>query len=779
MKKQEQRKQNLQVKKLDEKPIRRKPEIQKQGLNIFDIKIPYLAILILFVATTFIFFGGQLFGDSFFWEDFAEQYFPWQSFAAREFASGILPFWNPFTFSGMPFLADLQTGFFYPLNRLTVLFLDSNGNLSVWGLQFIVILHYIIAQIAMYHLARYWKTSQIGSVIAAVSYGFSFPIVLHGIHPMMVYHFAWFPLIVMFFLQGIKDGNTRSALFAGLILGFTMLAGHPQTTLYIIFFLFALALWYLISNIKQKVEPIKHIQLISAGLIAVIIGAGIFAIQLLPSQELAGLAQRNDYTYEQASEGSLMYGQIFSSVVPKLYGYMDGSGNPELPFFGGPYYFYWDTGYYFGIAALILAIFGFITRIKERKTVFLLAISGFSLLYALGDNFFIWSIFYNLPLFGTFRFPARIIFILVFAFSIVAGFGFDSIFKNIGKISKLIIATSFPLLISLLATAGILGSLTGVPDESSSFVQSNGVTALVFTILAFIPLFLLIRGNTKVLALGSIIIILAFIDLNIAGSSFNSSTKNPADQYKLHPELKKMLTPNQPNEIFRTAMRLYNPSYMAMSRNQGLVDEIMLIEGYNPLILQRVRPLVATTDAMHSLYNVKYEIAINENNQPYFRERESYMPRAWVVHDAIVTDTSKIAELMKNPEIDYSKTVILEEEYNMNLINNDDLSSSAECIQYSNNSMKFKVDAKADGFLVVSEIWYPAWKAYINGTEAKIFAANYCFRAVPIKKGNHIVEMKYESSSFSTGSIITIISLIVAIAGISIISFSKKRKTAE
>jgi len=522
-----------------EKPTRRKIEVQKSALDINSIKIPYFAILLLFIATTLIFFGGQLFGNTYFWEDFAEQYFPWQTFAAREFAKGSLPFWNPFTFSGMPFLADLQTGFFYPFNRLTMIFLDSNGGLSVWGLQFIVILHYFIAQFSVYHLARYWKTSQIGATIAAVSYGFSFPIVLHGIHPMMVYHFAWFPLIVMFFLKGIKEGSIRSALYAGLILGMTMLAGHPQTTLYIVFFLFVMTLWYMFSYIKKSFDFKQHYKLIAAALITIIIGAGIFSIQLLPSQELASLTQRNNYTYEEASEGSLLYSQIFSSVVPKVYGYTGASGQTDVPFYGGEYYFYWDTGYYFGIAALILATFGFITRVKERKIAFLLVMSVFSFLYALGDNFFIWSIFYNLPLFGTFRFPARILFILVFAFSLVAGFGFDSIFQNIGKIKKLIIASSFPFLISLMAAAGIIGSLLSAPEESLSFIKSYGVAALVFTILIFIPLFMLIKGNKKALILGSAIVVLTFIDLNISGSSFNASKNNPKEQYQLFPNLKK------------------------------------------------------------------------------------------------------------------------------------------------------------------------------------------------------------------------------------------------
>src|SRR5688500_12946972 len=67
-----------------------------------------------FAAVALIFFFAHLTGSAFFWEDFTEQFFPFQSFAARSFADGTIPFWNPYTFAGMPFFADLQNGMYYP-----------------------------------------------------------------------------------------------------------------------------------------------------------------------------------------------------------------------------------------------------------------------------------------------------------------------------------------------------------------------------------------------------------------------------------------------------------------------------------------------------------------------------------------------------------------------------------------------------------------------------------------------------------------------------------------
>jgi hypothetical protein len=50
--------------------------------------------------------------------DLASQYYPLQLFAARELAAGRLPGWDPYINAGQPGLADIQSGFFYPLNLL-------------------------------------------------------------------------------------------------------------------------------------------------------------------------------------------------------------------------------------------------------------------------------------------------------------------------------------------------------------------------------------------------------------------------------------------------------------------------------------------------------------------------------------------------------------------------------------------------------------------------------------------------------------------------------------
>ena len=55
------------------------------------------------------------------------------------------------------------------------------------------------------------------------------------------------------------------------------------------------------------------------------------------------------------------------------------------------------------------------------------------------------------------------------------------------------------------------------------------------------------------------------------------------------------------------------------------------------------------------------------------------------------------------------------------------------------------------GWLFLSEAYYPGWKARIDGKEARIFSADYAFRAVFIPAGTHKLRLDYEPVSFRIG----------------------------
>ncbi|MBU0567008.1 YfhO family protein, partial [bacterium] len=72
--------------------------------------------------------------------------------------------------------------------------------------------------------------------------------------------------------------------------------------------------------------------------------------------------------------------------------------------------------------------------------------------------------------------------------------------------------------------------------------------------------------------------------------------------------------------------------------------------------------------------------------------------------------------------------------------------------------------APFDGFLFLSDTYYPGWKAYVDGIETRIFRANYTFRAIQIKEGKRRVEFIYRPKSFTIGLIGTGLTILLLLA---------------
>ena len=763
----------VQKKQGEKAKVRQQPKIT----IISPANLPVWVTILIFVATTVIFFWDIIVQNAFFWEDFIEYVYPAQTYAAVEFAKGIIPFWNPFSFMGMPFLADLQVGFFYPLNRLLTLFV-SNNSLPVFAIELVIILHFIIAQINGYFLSRYFKISIIGSIIAAISYSFSMLLVCHVIHPMIVYHLAWLPLILMFFIQAIEQKKMSSAILSGLILGFVMLSGHPQMTLYIGLLLIIVFLWIIISElIDKKIKGFDYTRVILSGILPFLIAIGIFSIQYLPSRVLAAESQRSEITYEKATEGSIEFSNVFTAVVPNIYGKVTGDNKTPATYykkFEGTVqtHFYWETAFYFGIVAFFLGLLGALQLYKTRTGLMLIFIILFGFLFSLGRDGIVFNIMYNFPFFGSFRNPARMMFFVVLAFSILAGFGYDSLWQKLKekKMRWIILsAFGFPILISVLTATGFMGSVLQVPPDLKDIVIKYGTFAIVVSLIAYAVAFLI---NWKIInpsVGGLIFFLLAFLDLYFAGHEFNLSPVNPVDVYTIKPELKSTLTPKLPSEIFRVNTRIYKPvSFMSMQRNQGMIDRIMMVEGYNPLVLEKAAIYTPDVKSSFDISNVRYQINVDlEKGSWAFMKRDSSLTNAWMVYYYVIVKEDAVKDYMKKTFLDYSKTVVLVDNPNVKLSGNvlDTAKTKVQCIIYEPNKIQYKVITPETGILCFSEIWYPDWKVFVDDKPAKLLRAYNSFRAVVVPEGKHKVEMIYESEEYSIGKIIAMIFFISSIVG--------------
>ena len=97
-------------------------------------------------------------------------------------------------------------------------------------------------------------------------------------------------------------------------------------------------------------------------------------------------------------------------------------------------------------------------------------------------------------------------------------------------------------------------------------------------------------------------------------------------------------------------------------------------------------------------------------------------------------------------------------------------------VKYSNNNIQLTTHSNTGGILVLSEVFYPAWKAKIDGIETEIYRADYNFRAIKVPAGQHSIEMQYNSTAYANGRLITLITLIISLFGLIFASLSNKKK---
>lgn len=73
-----------------------------------------------------------------------------------------------------------------------------------------------------------------------------------------------------------------------------------------------------------------------------------------------------------------------------------------------------------------------------------------------------------------------------------------------------------------------------------------------------------------------------------------------------------------------------------------------------------------------------------------------------------------------------------------------------------------ELDRLWPSYVVISQAWYPGWKARVNGEEVPVWRANYAFDAIAVPAGRNTIELAYEPDSLRRG---IWIGVVAALAG--------------
>lgn len=739
----------------------------------------WVVVIAVLAAAVVLLFHKVLLRDAFFWEDFLYFCYPVRSLAAATFASGALPLWNPYSFVGMPLLADVQTTVLYIPSLLLTPF-AAGGHFDAYWLECMIIAHYILAGSGMALLATSYGMKRFPALVAGLVFSLSGFMLVHAIHQQIVTMVAWFPLIIWMFRRALSSPGWFWAFATAPVLGHMVFAGHPQMSLYGFFLLFIVFVFELLTSFRGKA-------LVSRGAFEVILKAGLIAalafaftaIQVLPTMELAGLSKRAQMTFEQSSVGSLAWDQLATLFIPKVFGSAGAHGYSY--FRTEPYWHYWETCTYIGVLPLLLAAFALRSVKTNTHVAFYAGLAAFALLYSLGNHFVLHAVFYNVvPGFSMFRNPGRMVVLFAFALAMLAGFGAQALLieRRLSRVRLRHVAGPAAIVgIGVLVwIATVLGmfDLSRNPD-AATMIRKDALVALVMLGVAtavFGALYLRGAGTgVQWFVVGAIV-----LDLYVFGAEQNTAPVNPAEYFKRSSTLVSFFKHDGEHELFRVNTRVAEG--MVMDRNQGMVDRLYTTEGYNPLTLQRLF-IPAPTDQMLDLFNVKYRTVVDQaRGSLSMAVNPTYLPRAFVVFAVHqVAKETEATAFIQSPAFMHRRMAVVESDHAPALApDTTGAAGTARMLAYGPNAMTMEVEANRPAYLVVSEIFYPGWNAYIDGRQTEVFRTDYSLRGLAVPAGIHTVEMKFEPAPLYRGAAISFVALLACVGGMVCAKFRKGGK---
>jgi hypothetical protein len=163
-----------------------------------------------------------------------------------------------------------------------------------------------------------------------------------------------------------------------------------------------------------------------------------------------------------------------------------------------------------------------------------------------------------------------------------------------------------------------------------------------------------------------------------------------------------------------------------------------------PSVSQELAEFDAAHDDLELVYDAEIKIYENTN----------VLPRAFVVHGLrVCTDKEGVFSELTRPGFDATSYVVLEEAPERGWTGDDTAGyeSTARIVEYGPSRVLIEVDSARDGFLVLADLYYPGWRAAVDGHSQKVYKADYAFRAVEISAGQHVVEFVFDPLSFQLG----------------------------
>ncbi|MGB9604927.1 MAG: hypothetical protein ACPL88_03500, partial [Bryobacteraceae bacterium] len=242
--------------------------------------------------------------------DFRDYHLPLAEFMARSLRDGRVPLWDPYTYCGVPFYANLQTQFGYPPAWLAIAASNLAGGLHLLEfLEWYLVLHIFLAGLFGYLLSRRLGAGRPAAVLAGTVFQLGGYFASQAQHLGAICGAAWLPLAWLGVVALSAEFRWRRLAVLALALAMALLSGFPAVTAVVL-----VSTCLLVSSLVLLGRaPVRTLSAVAAG--AIWAGA-LAAVQLLPSMEAARLSTAYSRGAFAGTGGGVPWVGLLSLVVP-------------------------------------------------------------------------------------------------------------------------------------------------------------------------------------------------------------------------------------------------------------------------------------------------------------------------------------------------------------------------------------------------------------------------------------------------------------------------------
>ena len=259
---------------------------------------------------------------------------------------------------------------------------------------------------------------------------------------------------------------------------------------------------------------------------------------------------------------------------------------------------------------------------------------------------------------------------------------------------------------------------------------------------------------------------------------------------EFHTKYKKDLEKN--HNRFATLDGVWSNS---LTPDQARFFNIESVNGYEQLLPKSYKKLTGITvsgvlnpdilnfnNRILDILSVKYissnKELLDKNSRLELQEKESnfytykninLLPRAWFVNEALPSSESETINAIKTSILSNGKpfnpknTALIDLKDNKHFEFKNIKSDKKEqltILKVNNSNIDILTNTESRKFLVLSDIYYPGWRAYIDNIETKIIKTNLILRGIIIPAGKHNIRFIFQPNTVIIGSFISLLSIL-------------------